>query len=457
MKFKLSRCKNLDKLAHFLKLKWFAGTETVEEIKGELIKNGDGFVNMNDLNQSEKVYVEKEIFNGKEIKFNMLVKDFFKEDGRTVNWEAIEMIPEFAKMKDCMQSKVWHKEGNVWNHTKLVTNEMCERLKDNEDLIYYQLMVVSAICHDLGKVPTTYWSNEKQDYVTENHGSVGDKITRRILFEEDIFKREFICWMVRWHMDFHHILMKNEDKIKRCLVRMSYSLSSVKNMLMLNLCDSLGSINDEETKDKLYERYNKIEAYAKELGCLDSNYTFGSWEDKYKFFINKESLLKEEKTFKEDEFTSHVYVMIGLPGAGKSTYVERLVKDSKKLGRETVVISRDIIRSEMGLKGDKPMGNKKQEDKVTEIFNEKFIQCLKERKDCVLDNTNLCKKYRDSYTRMMIEYKPTINYVYVEPKSIDKCKERREGMMPTEVIDRMFNYTEFPTCEECDNLFFERN
>ena len=52
--------------------------------------------------------------------------------------------------------------------------------------------------------------------------------------------------------------------------------------------------------------------------------------------------------------------------------------------------------------------------------------------------------FRDAYTDMTMRFMPKIVYVYVEAPSLDVNKSRRKGMMPLEVIDRMWNQFDFP-------------
>ena len=122
---------------------------------------------------------------------NMKFNDLFNEDW-SVNWEKILTISHFSKLQETSQSSTWHREGNVYIHLQLVTQVMEKLLsinnieKGSEEWI---MCVMAAICHDLGKADTTKWSDEKNDWTTKNHGVVGERITRNLLFDEDIILR----------------------------------------------------------------------------------------------------------------------------------------------------------------------------------------------------------------------------------------------------------------------------
>jgi len=65
-----------------------------------------------------------------------------------------QIFPEMVPLFDCPQDAEWHPEGDVWTHTLMVIDEARRR---NADLTRGPLAVLmlSAVCHDLGKRLTT--------------------------------------------------------------------------------------------------------------------------------------------------------------------------------------------------------------------------------------------------------------------------------------------------------------
>src|SRR5262249_3985368 len=63
-------------------------------------------------------------------------------------------FPELFALVGCPQEPEWHPEGDVWVHTLLVIDEARKRI---DDLPYPQrvALMLGAVCHDLGKPPTT--------------------------------------------------------------------------------------------------------------------------------------------------------------------------------------------------------------------------------------------------------------------------------------------------------------
>ena len=64
------------------------------------------------------------------------------------------LFPELDALVGCPQEPEWHPEGDVWVHTLLVIDGARSRI---DDLEYPQRVAVmlGAVCHDLGKPPTT--------------------------------------------------------------------------------------------------------------------------------------------------------------------------------------------------------------------------------------------------------------------------------------------------------------
>lgn len=350
-------------------------------------------------------------------------------------WDVIESITEFRRLKDTKQNTVWHHE-NAFEHTKNVTMQMKKYLDDNnidKNSSYYLVMMCAALCHDLGKADATSWNEEKQNWQCRKHGEIGERLTRKLFYDNPFLIRETICYMVRWHMVLHHIF-DDEYELEICIKMdfLSKGLVSVKNMLILNKCDSLGSVNDIETEEMLNERWNRIEKIAKDMDCYDTVFT-----DFQESFLDSRM---------------RVYMLIGLPGSGKNWLIE-----NDDYLKSLPSLSRDDIRTEIGIKGIKPQGNKEEEKKVTEIFNERMIRYCKENRSFIINNTNLKSVYRKQYADMLKNYNVKLIYLYVEPDSIEMNYDRRRFQMPLDVIDRMMANIDFPHPTEWSDAYFYIN
>jgi tRNA nucleotidyltransferase (CCA-adding enzyme) len=64
------------------------------------------------------------------------------------------LFPELQALVGCPQEPEWHPEGDVWVHTLMVIDQARTRIDDLERPQQIAVML-GAVCHDLGKPPTT--------------------------------------------------------------------------------------------------------------------------------------------------------------------------------------------------------------------------------------------------------------------------------------------------------------
>ena len=73
---------------------------------------------------------------------------------RDCSW--LEAYPEATALIGCPQDTMWHPEGDVWTHTLLVTDEAATiAIRDGLTVEDRAVLVLAALCHDLGKPQTT--------------------------------------------------------------------------------------------------------------------------------------------------------------------------------------------------------------------------------------------------------------------------------------------------------------
>lgn len=372
----------------------------------------------------------------------MKILDILNEDF-SPNWTVIEDIKLFNDLKETNQSSVWHKEGNVFNHTKLVAGSMLNVINGKVTFVKNETftdeqkvaLMAAAICHDLGKSTTTRWDDELKEWKCKNHGLEGERMTRILFFDEpNITLREKVCYMVRYHMALHHVY-DVPSKTNERIMKLSFGPASLYEMVCLNYADSMGSINDEMTESELIDKLNTV-MLSDMSGVL-------THEDVYQSYYGFRRKIKEN--------SPTVYVMVGVAGSGKSTWINNNIPNA-------TIISRDIIREKLGYAkpGQKVKCSKKEESKVSEVFMEEAINTLSDGKDIVLDNMNITKRYRDAYHNDFIRFSPKYVYVYVEAPAIDDNIVRRKGQISENEIKRMFNSIEFPEHHEYDVLIFDK-
>ena len=83
-------------------------------------------------------------------------------------------------MRGVPQEAEWHPEGDVWVHTLMVVDAAAglvrERNLDDDEAL---LVLLGALCHDLGKPPTTKFEDGR--IRSKNHEGAGEAPTRSFL------------------------------------------------------------------------------------------------------------------------------------------------------------------------------------------------------------------------------------------------------------------------------------
>jgi len=129
----------------------------------------------------------------------------------------------------------------------------------------------------------------------------------------------------------------------------------------------------------------------------------------------------------------NVWIMCGLPGSGKSTYIK------KNLPKNVEIINQDQIRVELGIMDNidkKKIGNSEQEKEVRRINFDRIDNCINNRKDFVVDNTNIKSGYVQNLYDRLKKAGANVKIIIIDTP-VNICKERRKNNIPEKVIDDM--------------------
>ena len=375
----------------------------------------------------------------------MKIKDLF-DSNDNINWEFVNTIPEIVAMIGCKQNTDWHQEGDVYNHTKLVVQAMEEIIKKNniQGNIIRRMLLAAALLHDIGKPVSVYWSEKENQWKTKDHGEAGSHIVRKLFYDDpDIFFREELVSMVRYHMVMHYIYRYSE-KSKKKLIKLSCCHAPIQYMLWLNEADTAGAINDMETPEMRAEKFDMLN---KMIDVLDIRWSrYDGYVNRLARYKDLNNLTKLDTTNNSDEF--NVYIMCGIPGSGKSTYI----KDNLP---NVPVVSRDIMRYEMGLTSspnNKIIASKEQEQKITKMMNDKIKEYCEAKQDFIIDNMNLRYVYRQKILEEILPYNAYITVIYVEAPDLKTCIKRRYGQIPADEYVRILKSIDFPQPFEYDEI-----
>jgi predicted kinase len=354
------------------------------------------------------------------------------------DWALIEKECDwFRDMKEVPQDKIWHAEGDVQIHTKMV----CENLFLLPEFISLSdqdkhIMFVGALMHDIEKRSTTITEVQMglERVVAPKHALIGEKTTREILYKEfecPFHIREKICKVVRWH----------GKPLHECSNKQLINLATQVPLYMLTMiakADILGRICEDA--DEHLERIEFFAMQAEELWCFHGKRNFSSEFAEYEY-------LKNGNLYYEpfDETKFEVVMMTALPASGKDTYIAKHFKDWP-------VISLDEIRLELGIKSH----DKNKNGTVAQLAKERAKEYMRKHKNFIWNATVLTAQFRAQLVDLFESYGGKVTMVYIEVpyKTLmnQNASRPEKEVVPSAVIDKMIRKLEPPVREEACRL-----
>ena len=223
------------------------------------------------------------------------------------------------RMEATVENSPWHREANVWVHTKMVMDEYRTRFAPFRGPIENNIALFALLYHDVGK-PDAEEVKEKKDGSGVYRSYAGHEQNSAVAFMEEYLKNPFLrqvlplehARIVRWIIE-HHLPYDYKDKQKRRALRtaMAATLADVEGTFYDCLrSDAAGRISDDHAT-----KLARVEDWIAEFQALEQ---------------------LEIKPTREQV----LYIMVGPSGSGKSTWVANHMKDGDE------VVSMDTMKLE---------------------------------------------------------------------------------------------------------------
>lgn len=363
---------------------------------------------------------------------------------QNIDWAGIEAaLSSFAiSMSRTEQNPVFHAEGDVWTHTKMVCEQLvkldvfCELSEDQQQAVF-----LASLLHDIGKIPTTRWEDDK--WTSPNHTLVGSKMARQFLWQElglcgtpeKQQLRETVCNLIRYHSFPPHAIDDQDGKRKLMAIAangQNCPMFTIDLLCVLCEADALG--RECEDKAHMIEQIDLCAELAKENGCYDAPYSFPSAHTRYSYLTGKD-IFPEVELY--DDTWGEVILMSGLPGTGKDTWI-------KEHYPELPMISLDEIRKEMKVS---PTDN---QSKVLEIARERARELLRKQQSFVWNATNLSPMVRAKQIKLFTQYHASTRIVYLETEWSEQLLRNasRADAVPEQAICHMMEELVLPETKE---------
>jgi len=370
---------------------------------------------------------------------------------QNIDWHGIgNALSSFVlPMSRTEQNPEFHAEGDVWTHTKMVCKELVKldsfrNLTEEEQ----QVVFLAALLHDIGKIPTTRWEDDK--WTSPNHTLAGSKMARQFLWQElglcgtpeKQQLRETICNLIRYHSFPPHAIDDHDGKRKLLAIAangQNCPMFTIELLCILCEADALG----RECADK-YDRVHMVEQvqlcreFAKESGCYTGPFPFPSAHTQYSY-LSRKDIAPEVELY--DDTWGEVILMSGLPGTGKDTWIKENYPDIP-------MISLDEIRKEMKIS---PTEN---QSKVLEIARERARELLRKKQPFVWNATNLSPMVRAKQINLFTQYHASTRIVYLETDWNEQLQRNsgRPEAVPEAAVCHMMEELVLPEMKEAHRV-----
>lgn len=347
--------------------------------------------------------------------------------GGLPDWDWLSTaIPQADAMKTSTQDPVFHAEGDVWTHTRMVVEQLLashqyasvpeERRRG---------LLIAAILHDVAKPATRdeVFDPDLARVRVTNHGhsNMGARDSWSILWKAgvplDIRLQVFA--LIAAHQKPFHVFKRDDARPE--VARFS-TTGNWRELLALARADNLGRTSPNTAMTA--EVFELLEILCDENGVLDAEWPFETANARVQFLRQPEA----SRLFytPQEPLGSRVVVMSAPPGSGKDTYVDR------KLGG-LPVLSLDALREEMDVGGD---GNQGQ---VVQAALERAREYLRAKQDFVWNATNTSKLMRDKAVGLCLSYDAHVSIHALDcPHDVMRKRNRgRDARVPDDAIDRM--------------------
>lgn len=356
-----------------------------------------------------------------------------------VDWEISEAAApqHIAAMRCCGQDPIFHAEGDVLTHTKMV----CAALAADPaftalDASERRALALAALLHDVEKPATRReeWDEAlgRSRVRHPHHAAKGARTAFLLLWAQGapLALRLNVFHLIAWHQKVFHVFGAPNERAQ--IIRFS-QLGRWRDLVLLARADNRGRHAPEVEETALV--FDLLQEAVEEAGLWTQPFAFPDVVARAHFLGAPG---RSEWTRPSPPQGGRAIILVGPPGVGKTTYAQTL-------GHE--VISLDTERERLGL------GPQEAGAALTAAL-EKARVALREKRAFVWANTNMTRLHRAKIATLARDYD-----AWVEIRCLDAPLTQivarnaaRPAPVPDVAMAAMLEKFEPPTIEEAHEL-----
>jgi putative nucleotidyltransferase with HDIG domain len=360
------------------------------------------------------------------------------------DWRSLEKTFDWVRdMKGVPQDPLYHEEGDVATHTRLVLKAL-EKMEEYRQLPGQDQHMVwaAALLHDVEKRSTTVVEQDGS-ITAKGHAKKGAMTVRYYLYtmtSTPFTIREQVVALVRYHA-LPLFALENHDPAK-AVIEASLQVNT-KLLAILARANTLG--RKTAAREDMLLQIDLFQALCEENDCWGHPRHFKTPNARFQYF-------RKEETYPDfipfDDFGSRVILMCGLPGAGKDNYIFHHYRDWP-------AISLDHIRREHKISPSDKSGN----GRVIQIAKEQARVYLRQQQNFVWIATNITRAMREQLVNLFTTYKAYVTIVYIEVPYylLHAQNPDADNFIPASVIERLAARLEVPVETEAHEVVYNVN
>ncbi|MCW7539958.1 AAA family ATPase [Aquabacterium sp. A7-Y] len=371
------------------------------------------------------------------------LKRLVPDDGQGYDWkDCVALIPRLARLEETPQDPVYHAEGNVGTHTRMVLDAL---LQDpgfiDADEARRFVLFFAALLHDIAKPETTVIDRVGGRISQPGHSRRGAVDARILLWQAGVpfTLRERICRIIDVHqLPFFAFASRRGDSPQWLVHKLSWELA-LPELVCVARCDMAG--RRYQGQADCLQDIALFEELAREEGCWDGPRAYVDAHTRLAYCRAAQGH-PDHARFQLPG--SAVTVMCGLPASGKDSWV--------RVHRPGLpVVSFDDAKAELGLKHGENDG------KAAHHAVDKARALLRQGAPFVWNATHLSRQMRDKTLDLLWAYHAEIELVYLEQarEVVMARNAQRDTSLSNAALERMLHRWELPLPTEAHRVDYQ--